>query len=359
MAIRFTCECGANIRTPESAVGKRARCRACGAVLTVPAPSPRSAASPPPHETESESGPNKTTEESYSWLDEFADAEADTRNQRPVTVITNASEEIDLSDAKPPPPVEHGYPSLDAGRSGVVGPRQPFWRDLVESFTFFMTPGNMVTFLVIALLNVISVPLGHFGILGVIACFFIFGYLCAFYLLTILETASGEDELPEVWISSIFDDLFIPLVQFLATWLLVLVPAGVVALISLGSEGKVAWTLVRVLAGAGLALWPVVILGVAVGRSVIGLWPHMAVRTVLAAPIPYLAVCAALALAAGLLVLPSTNLFQSTVNRFIPGAAVKLAIFNSVLTAYAMIVAMRVIGLFYRHYKQKFPWAAE
>ena len=36
-----------------------------------------------------------------------------------------------------------------------------------------------------------------------------------------------------------------------------------------------------------------------------------------------------------------------------------LILLNNILSIYAMIVAMRAIGLFYRHFKHKLPWKAE
>jgi hypothetical protein len=100
-------------------------------------------------------------------------------------------------------------------------------------------------------------------------------------------------------------------------------------------------------------------MAVAIGGGFNGLWPHVIIRTALSALLPYLAVCLALIVAGTLLVLPGTDAFLAFADRVMPGAYFRLAIFNSVLTTYAMIVAMRVVGLFYRHYKHKFPWVAE
>ena len=40
-------------------------------------------------------------------------------------------------------------------------------------------------------------------------------------------------------------------------------------------------------------------------------------------------------------------------------ALIALAVVSELAEAYAWIVAMRQIGLYYRHYKSRFPWKAE
>ncbi len=367
MAIHYKCGCGANIRMPVSAAGKQARCRSCGTVFTVPDREYDQAGQPIPQETDRSrrAADQGSAEEPGSWLEEFARIESQATPEPPAAPIEFTPEEPAPAKVEQAvsarPATDENHVSLDDGRDWIAGPEQSFWRDLAQSFVFFMSPGNLVTFLIIALINAMTVPLSFAGILGVIGQVLVLGYLCAFYMSTIRETASGEDELPTVWISSMFDDLVMPLVQFIGTWAWVLLPAGVVALVTWHNMGEVPWTLVRAVAVAGLFFWPVVILGVAIGGGFKGLWPHTIVHTALAAPVVYLAVCATLAIAAGILILPSTDVWKSVFDRLglAAGFSVKLMILNSVLTAYAMIVAMRAVGLLYRHRKHKFPWVAE
>ena len=105
----------------------------------------------------------------------------------------------------------------------------------------------------------------------------------------------------------------------------------------------------------GCAFWPVIILAVSIGGGFGGLWPHVILRTALAAPVAYVAIVATLALAVGLALLPDMLLPASRLGQ----SFWALHTLNAVVTAYASIVAMKAIGLYYRHYKHKFPWAAE
>jgi len=347
---------------PFSAAGRRARCRSCGAIFTVPARECGPASEPIPPAPGSKHTRAEADDEPYAWLEEFSKVESKAAPQpaaRPIDLVGEVGEPAEMAGALPAGDEPGEHPSADEGRDWITGPRQSFWRDLAESFLFFMTPGNLITFIIIAVINACSVPLSYLGILGLIASFLILGYLCAFYMSIILETASGEDELPNVWISSIFDDIVMPMVRFVGTWVWVLLPALGLALWSQAAGREVPWGLVQALVVIGLFFWPVVILGVAIGGGFKGLWPHVIIRTAFCALLPYLAICATLLVAASLLVLPQTDLFLSAASRFVPGAMFQLAILNSVLNAYVMIVAMRIIGLFYRHYKHRFPWKAE
>ncbi len=90
-----------------------------------------------------------------------------------------------------------------------------------------------------------------------------------------------------------------------------------------------------------------------------GLWPHVVVRTVLAAPVPYLAVCGAILVAVSFQYVVDSDTVTALVGNIGVGPVIALAFLSQALSLYASIVAMRVIGLYYRHYKQRFPWQAE
>ena len=247
---------------------------------------------------------------------------------------------------------------------------------LVQSFVFFLDADNLLTFLLIIFVNAsamslasmgirlqttIGVPIsmGYLYLVALLVQLLVFGYLCAFYLATIVETASGEDALPSLWLTDAVSDLLLPGLRFIGSWLWVLLPALAVMAKATIQGDPVPWPAVRVAAVAGLFFWPVVVLGVAIGGSFRGLWPHLVVRTALSAPVPYLAVCLTLLVAAGLTFLPRVEPFCSWLALLQTRAVLAVGLLNSALGAYAMILAMRVIGLFYRHYKGRFPWVAE
>lgn len=366
MAIRYRCTCGANIRMPVSAAGKRARCRSCGAIFTVPDRNHDPARQPIPLEPDrsDKTTDNGSADEPGSWLEEFARSESQETDQAPATIMDVGgepparAEPEDIPAARTRRGVDEDHVSPDEDRDWISRPEQPFWRDLLESFIFFVDARNFITFMFIILLVMVPklLPLPVVAwVLGMLASF----YVCAFFLNIVRETASGEDELPNVWISSIWDDVILPLVRFWGTWVWVLLPAIVVALYGLSEYGSVPWAIVKPLVVVGLFLWPAVVLGVSIGGSFSGLWPHVVVRTALAAPVPYLAVCGAVVAAYFIMVLPDTLVFASLAGKLPALSTRAFESFSAALGVYAVVVAMRVIGLYYRHYKHKLPWVAE
>jgi len=281
------------------------------------------------------------------------------------------------SDAAQRLPTPRAAKEGEADDGDWIVPRRSFWPDLVASFIFFMNPGNLIAFISLATASVLVAFVQIIPFLGCFTVVLVWGvnaYICAFLLATVRETAAGEDDLPAVWISSVWDDLVLPGLQFAGTWLFVLLPAIALACYVWWEAGdpdleifsvRTAWQgkglarAVPVLMLAGLFFWPTVVLAVAIGGTFAGLWPHVVIRTALCAPLAYLAICAALITSYVLSTLP-TN--PSVVAAAGPTTLSSLAGFwvaSEVAGLYSSIVSMRVIGLFYRHYKHRFPWVAE
>jgi len=352
MAIRYRCPCGIQIKMPESAAGKRAKCKSCGRISIVPAPKNAVA---------------DKDDEPVTWLEEFAKEEA--QAQAPASVMKLDLPEPPIEKTQSPPVLElqnHEYHSPDEERSGIKAPEIPFWRDLIASFTFFANPNNLIVFIIIIFVYLVSlslplipaftpyVMLFKFLLMGVV-----YGYLCAFFMTVILEVASGEDELPTVSISHIYVDLFSALLRFLCSWGLVLLPATSYSILAWYSGHEISWPVLGVLAATGIFLWPAVILGVSIGGGFQGLWPHIIIRTVISAFLPYIAIWAILIIAFSLVVFPLTDYFAILADRIASVPTLSITMIEVIMTTYAMIVSMRAIGLFYRHYKSKFPWKAE
>lgn len=302
--LHLTCECGATMDLPGSAAGRRARCTSCGTVFTVPAPD------------SSRSMPEPTA----------------------------------------PPEASASGPPRHADRDAVLQTPLSFWHDLGLSFVFVFFPDNLFALLVLA---VIPVGLGFLPLFGWALAIVFWFYLFAFYLAVIPTAASGEDTLPRVWIDDIWGDLIRPIFQFLGTWLVVLLPAIVVRTLLWEVLGGLRFEVLYVSAAAGLFLWPAVVLMVAIGNSFSGLWPHLVVRTALAAPLAYVASCAVLLVAAGLAIVPETDWYYSLYEQVSFGRAIGLELLSNGISLYAALVAMRTIGLYYRHYKADLPWQAE
>jgi hypothetical protein len=410
---------------PRNVAGRKARCNSCGYIFTVPStdlnpeesgtaggrlasipleggdrPEP-AATSPAPLEPAGEIG---------DWLGEFAAKEStaesaaskatgdtapgeassapQSQGEKPSAMLLDFADKEDILAPPAKLPRRHLTETPDSiadeARSGVIGPTRSYWADLAASFYFFLDGGSLITFIIIVLANLWTVPLSFAGPIGFAGLVFVSGYLCTFYMSVIKETAAGEDELPNVWIDDIYSDLIFSIFRFAGTWAWVLIPAicyAVFDLINFGpglrnmimgvlfqsGKGPLDFLAHRevfmILATVGLFFWPVAILGVSLGGSFHGLWPHTIIMTALVAPLPYLAMYGVLLVAYGITLAPYTDLYAdaiaalaNTTNRSLFWT---VTVINSGLSAYAMVVAMRTVGLYYRHYKQKFPWVAE
>ncbi len=184
-------------------------------------------------------------------------------------------------------------------------------------------------------------------------------YTWAFLLSIIRETASGEDELATVWFNDVIDDVLLPLLHFAGSWVFVLIPAGVWALGSWMVWNEVNWAVAAGLAVAGLFFWPAVVLAVSIGGTFRGLWPHLVIGTVLASPPAYLALWAALIASVCLGAIPSSTTFTTLAARLPAQGLLGLEAIRIALNIYCFIVAMRAIGLYYRHFRARIPWAGE
>jgi len=377
MTIRYTCQCGVRFRLPDTTIGRKARCPACNTVSIVTPDQPgRDKASIPLQGDEASAKQCQTpfdAEESTigRWLEEFGKHESDASSQtNPTTLIpsrqsrqSHRNEPDDILAA----PVRRPHRSAtaedasqpDEDRDWITGPEQPFWKDWAESFVFFTDANNFLTLFFLTLINMTNTLLPHGGILGLLGSVLVNGYLCAVAMAIVVETASGENELPNLWIDDILDDLVMPMFRCLGTWAFCLIPVGLVQLLAWYNGLELPHTAFIALAAACAFFWPVVVLCVAIGGGFQGLWPHTIIRTAWAAPLPYLAVWGALLVAAGVTFLPDTDLFASLGSRWGVRGMILLRMAGYAMSVYAMIVAMRVIGLFYRHYKKRFPWVAE
>lgn len=113
----------------------------------------------------------------------------------------------------------------------------------------------------------------------------------------------------------------------------------------------------------GVFIWPMTILTIALhGFTMNALRYDLQLISIGRAFAPYLAIFGMLILTLGLgsgfvlealNLLPASQTIQAVRSSFVGSVAIM-----SVQT-YMMLVSMRIIGLFYRHYKSRFAWQAE
>jgi hypothetical protein len=316
----YTCTCGARYRVPAGAAGKRARCKRCNAEFILSGAEPLEVAKPPP---------------------------------------TPVSSGLDAIAA-----IDRGGWQTASSAVTVTGFRG-FWSDVAWSLLFFLEPGNLVTFvmvwLVVGFQNVGLGGPGAFGItlfivwtLGI----FLSLWLMAFLMNVIREAASGEPDLPRCTeFEDALDDMVRPLLQFIGTGFVVLLPAlGLSWVEAIWGVGIPPWA-ITLAAGIGLFFWPMSVLCVSIAGLGIFLQVNLLIESVFRTFWTYVGVCLVFGTA---LALSGAAWLLSIGLVFLPIATptpVALATLASGLQAWSLIVAMRVIGLYYHHYKERFAWS--
>lgn len=297
MTIRFYCpSCDALIAFDSKHCGKRARCLTCGQVLIIPSED----------------------------------------NQTPQKI-------------EPEPEITEPLPG--------------FYRAvLLDSWKLFTNPENTTPLAFVAAVVCFKFFLAHqVCCMNYISFVVVWGWLLGLYLNIIYETAFGIDKLPKIYLGTSITFLryvIKPFLIFFFTMFVVQLPF-VIALVLLKNKGLTYENMWQVKAGLnlllqilfviGLFLFPMAILTTAVGRDFTLLRPDCLFTTIFRAFKPYLVVVVLL-LAACVLEM-QTNQYD----RSAPAATAGWLILNLAVQVLA-IIAMRSIGLFYRHYSCHLPW---
>ncbi len=393
MAIHYHCRCGADIKLPDTMAGQPSKCQVCNWLFTVPGHPCREDEDTPLVLKEGEwvEQPRQRPEQPgqrapyYSvelgcWITTGGNEEYLPRSSEhpPELLKVEGEEELPEKRATYPPPIVLDEPDkAPVPRYFPPRPQPPeaekksFWRDLVDSFVFFMDSGNLITFMMIVVISLVLEAVNFIPGINLMMSFLMLvmqlafaGFVFSFFLSVIRETASGADDLPQiVWINDWLDDLIRPMLHFLLTWLMVLLPAFLALVKMRMDDAVIDWRIIGLLAAVGVFFWPALILAVSIGGGVVGIWPHTIIRTAVSAPLAYLAVWLVVLVAFGISVLAQSSWLYAGLIKIAPQnpfkAVMLLSIVSGTLNVYAMIVAMRAIGLFYRHFKNRFPWRAE
>lgn len=357
------CPCGTAYDVPEASLGKKAKCRKCGAVFTL-------------KEEKEESGIFAIADE--AWPDTDPDAGR--------TGAGVAASSAPGSAADGGAPANAASRPVDTPMSEVPShEKRGYSADVLWTFLFPSSVGNLMSFVAIWLVMSFAPLLTMCGIVGLIVAVLVAGWYAAFQFNVLRSAAAGETNLADVGFSrDLVDDIVIPLIAWIGSWVVVLLPAFVFLMVSLSSGTTLAtdvWELAAgglggiwqgnsgaptaffVLVGLGIAAWPMIILCVALGGftsffrvDLIGL---TIIKTLPAYLLTLLLVFGATALDVALRELVSTS------NAPAAGASVKSAIGSGIVIqvastgigVYADIVVMRLIGLYYHHFKGRFAWS--
>ena len=350
--------CGARYRVSSSFIGKRGTCKKCAAPFRFLLPEQTVAVVKP-----------DTADEIY--------------------VLESQTEEV------VPPVYLPGTGGLSPTSTGSLAEEEPaptgrladFLKDVLNSLLIFRSFGDLVSLtfliLILSLAYTLQLAFSYGFLIGFIALAVAAGWYMSFLLTVVKEAAAGERGLPNLNQGGWWEGVFLPLFQFLAAWIAarVLFVAG---LIYLGifkqiSAGAAAEQLGRALAGdltfafnitAGggaflggililsMAFWPIMVLLVAIG-GIRTLWRLDLMVITIGQSLPVYIVTTALVL----LSINGVPLFTNWIGDQLPDMSgkslwIRMIVYFATLAfwIYAQVFAMRVIGLYYHHYKRRFAW---
>jgi|TARA_R110001592_G_scaffold361962_1_gene674225 hypothetical protein len=336
MTIKISCGiCGKNYKVQDEAAGKKLRCKECGETIKIPEP-------------EAEFGDG---DDFSKLLDDAVEEEAKARTiRRPVRKPMVKAEKYDGDEDGP-----------------VTAKKENnYTQDLVQTFLFLLDPGNLFTFVLICmLLFAKDIILPFAAILGLIGQLIILGWYSNYRFSVIYESATGRKELPEL---SPEEGFFFPMLQWIATWFMVHFPAMLFLAYAVNFEGFLLLKILMIgvdhealtdlltggqiailisLYSAGLFFWPILALCVAVGGFETVLRIDLMLLTILKSFAAYFFTAGAM--------------FVSTVVYFFTAYiaaqhGIVVVIFMIPVLLYLEIVALRMIGLYYHHFKKQFAW---
>ncbi len=361
------CQCGVGYTVAETSVGKKAKCTQCGAVFVLGV---FGASIPivPRAEVEDEVG--------------VADAPAGG---------TGAAAQ---GSVVAPPGSPAAIASIGVTSTAVTGAiaagasvDRGFWSDVLWTFLFPSSIGNLVKFLVVWGVLVASQFSLIVPCIGIPLTLIAYVWYAAFRFAIIESAVAGESELPDMLaVGDVLDGLVGPFFKWVGSWAVVFVPAFVfLFLISEQQGGYDATAILRmvvnglggiltgassknlgfdILAYAGICFWPVVVLCIAVGGFQTLYRFDLMVATVFKTLPVYITL---LILMVGavyaqheLVALATTRTATATQGAGFAGllgGSFVLEFLRLGLRAYADIIVVRLVGLYYHHFKERFAWS--
>ena len=348
---RVQCVCGAKYRFDDSALGRRAKCKKCGATFTVAEVVADDGTIPlaPPQ----------------GMADEVSSAvhRADQDQQLLSRQQAKFEERARGADS----------PSIDSRADAQhAGSQKGYWQSVLWSFLFpSVSAGNVFTFLAVWMVLVV-VPFGaqFMCLLGLVVILALMGWYAAFRLNIIASAANGEEDLPSPGFSGdYYAELIYPAVQWIGSWIIVTLPAlaylsfagdwdavsgvGIDVLLSEGLSGLLSGSgevgAFGVLLYGGLFMWPMVVLCIALGGFSSLYRIDLIMATIARSFLPY-------AVTVGLVV-GATLIGELAGDVLLAGKVAMGYVLLIGIKLYIEIVTMRVIGLYYHHYKDRFAWS--
>jgi len=283
-----------------------------------------------------------------------------------VVVIDNA---VDLQYAAG----ERPRVAARAPRPGdeIQVPKRSFWEDLALSFVYpVWSVNNILNLCIIAFFVAVSAFLGFagsaMGIISLAGKLIIYGWLAAVYMSVVTDSAAGSEDMPGIKMEQgIFEDIIRPMVRYLGSFAMAVFPAFVVAVaIDIGAPlHPLAILGVFVI---GVFFWPLMMLLFSTGVIQEAVRVDRMIATVARTILPYLILWVMLLVGLAVIILSSALAaalldFSGVPKKyfFLTGGGFAMDLGVRLIELYLWLVTMRVIGLYYHHYKQKFAFVLE
>jgi len=232
----------------------------------------------------------------------------------------------------------------------------------IDTWKIFIDPRNATSLVFVIAVVCFKFFLAREVCCGRLVSLIAWGWLLGFYLNIIYESAFEIDTLPEIYLGTSITFLWYivkPFAIFFFTMAVVQLPF-IIALFLLKDKGLTPvnmWDaqtgfhlLLQALFIFGLFLFPIAILTAAVGQDFFMLLrPDYLIAPVFKAFVPYL-------IAVALLVLASVPETQTAQYDQLPFTALASRLGLNLAVQVLAIIAMRSIGLFYRHYNCHLRW---
>jgi len=373
---------------PDDYAGKRVRCPQCGRTVTVPgaktslstrsAPAPVKSdnANPVPLDSLAALSPQDDEENRLIWTDDLLKP----MSPPPLPLQTSP-------DSVPPPiPSVRKCPKCGSEVAGTVRicsicgcfvggvsygtnesdqkPKRSFWQDLLYLLSPVHSVGDGIKLFFLIIISIIMNLTIYFAsyilLSGIIV---ICGYWCAYMFSVVVETAGGDDELPEFpGVMSYWEDLLHPFLLWIASFLYAFLPTIILVVyyevtgLDRGGEsfGPHEKTIVFSLGAIGLFFWPMILLGLSLGESLGAVRPDLVLRSIGKTILPYVVCCLCLYGCVFLWFASYVNMVKDYSGS--TGGLVFLWVADKVGGVCLWLYAMRTMGLLYRHYHRKLVW---
>lgn len=266
--------------------------------------------------------------------------------------------------------VERVIPSRSSRTDAISGPVRGFWPDALMSLAYpVRTGGNIITFAIVCIISLFMIPLGMIGCYGLIPILIIFGWKASLYLSVVQETATGSEDLPGIKMEDGFlGDVIIPALKYIGAFAVAVFPAaaylilmatGVLPDFMVSGVALLAWVAI------GLFLWPVFVMLFAFNALDMLIRIDLIFTTIFRTFGAYASIWLMLLLVGITWVLPlvAVAVMAANINVTLPdldpGSGIAIEAVMNVLDVYLTIVSMRLIGLYYLHFKRRFTLVFE